>query len=139
MLTREKIESVLRQLNAAENSRPHSTVEETSARIDAVMSPDVHGWRNGVFVPNRAAERESERMGFGALEDYHRDFDQMVIEPPLGSIGWTIRGTFRGRKIVAAGGSIFEFGDDGLIRRYWMYVDPAAFAYRAEYAASLAK
>ena len=64
MVTRETIEAALRQLNAAENSRPTSTVEETSARIDVLMSPDVHGWRNGVAVPDRATERKAERIGF---------------------------------------------------------------------------
>lgn len=139
MVTRETIEATLRQLNEAENGRPQATVEETSARIDKVMSADVHGWRNGVLFPNRAAERDAERIGFGALEDYHRDFDLLVIEPPLASIGWTIRGTFRGRKVEATGASIFEFGDDGLVRRYWMYVDPTGFWYRNEYAASLGR
>lgn len=135
MVTRETIEAALRQLNAAENSRPTSTVEETSARIDVLMSPDVHGWRNGVAVPDRATERKAERIGFGALTDYHRDFDTMVIEPPMAALGWTIRGTFKGRDIVAPGASIFEFGADGLIRRYWMYTNPADFSYRTEYLA----
>src|SRR3546814_1327115 len=45
MVSRETIESRLRQLNEAENSRPHATVEEVSAGIDKVMAPDVHGWR----------------------------------------------------------------------------------------------
>src|SRR3546814_11276661 len=40
MVSRETIESRLRQLNEAENSRPHATVEEVSAGIDKVMAPD---------------------------------------------------------------------------------------------------
>lgn len=130
MVTREQIERTLRQLNEAENSRPHSTVEETSARIDAVMAPGVHGWRGSMHVPDRAAERASEKVAFGALKDYHRDFDIMVIDPPFGSIRWTIRGSFDGRPVVAPGASFFEFNDDGLVVKYWMHIDPADFAYR---------
>jgi hypothetical protein len=137
MVTREAIASALHKLNAAENSRPTSTVEETSARIDAVMSPDVHGWRNGVLVPDRATEKAAERIGFGALVDYHRDFEHMIIDPPMVCITWTIRGTFGGKDVAAPGSSVFEFGDDGLVRRYWMYTNPADFWYRNEYLASL--
>ncbi|MDZ4371183.1 MAG: nuclear transport factor 2 family protein [Phenylobacterium sp.] len=137
MVTRDKIEATLRRLNGAENDRPTSTVEETSARIDAVMAPDVHGWRNGAFVPDRATEKAAERIGFGALQDYHRDFEHMVIEPPMACITWSIKGSFGGKPVVAPGCSVFEFGDDGLVRRYWMYTNPADFWYRAEYLASL--
>jgi hypothetical protein len=136
MVSRDHIADVLRRLNAAENDRPNSTVEATSARIDALMAPGVHGWRAGVTVPDRAAERENERLGFGALEDYHRDFDQMIIDPPMACINWTIRGTYNGRAVVAPGASIFRFDDDGLIAQYWMYVNPDDFAYRREYAAA---
>lgn len=128
MVTRETIASVLRQLNAAENGRPQSTVEETSARLDAVMAPDVHGWRNGALVPDRAAERRGEFGVFTALPDYHRDIEHTIIEPPLASIGWTIRGTLQGREIVAPGSSTFEFDEDGLVRRYWLYADLSVFA-----------
>lgn len=130
MVTREQIEKTLRQLNDAENSRPGSTVEETSARIDAVMAPGVEGWRGSTHVPNRAAERAGEAVAFGALEDYHRDFDIMIIEPPYGSIRWTIRGSFQGNPVVASGASFFEFNDEGKVVKYWMHIDPADFGYR---------
>jgi hypothetical protein len=135
MVSRETIAAALRQLNEAENSRSYSSVEEVSDRIDKVMSPEVHGWKNGVFVPDRAAEREGERIGFSALPDYHRDFEHVVIEPPLACITWKIKGTAEGKPVVAPGSSQFEFGEDGLVRRYWMYTNPADFAYRANYAA----
>ena len=137
MIARDRIEDALRWLNAAENARPTSTVEATSARIDQVMSPRVHGWRNGTFVPDRATEKAAERIGFGALEDYHRDFEHMVIEPPMACITWTIKGSFQGKPVVAPGCSVFEFGEDGLVIRYWMYTNPADFWYRNEYLASL--
>lgn len=130
-MTREQIADILRQLNEAENARPVSTVEETSAKIDALMAPDVEGWRNGVHVPNRAAEKEVEMKAFAALTDYNRQFDRVIIEPPLACIGWTIRGTFQGREVVAPGCSNFEFGGNGLIQRYWMYFNPADFFYRS--------
>lgn len=130
MVTREQIEATLRQLNAAENSRPTSTVEETSARIDAVMAADVSGWRGSKFVPSRAAEKAMELVGFGALPDYHRDFDILLIDPPYGAIRWTIRGSANGQPVEAPGASFFEFDDDGKVKRYWMHIDPADFAYR---------
>ena len=137
MVARDRIANTLHQLNAAENSRPSSTAEETSARIDAVMSPHVHGWRNGTFVPDRASEKAAERIGFGALRDYHRDFEHMVIEPPMACITWTIKGSFNGKEVRAPGCSVFEFNEDGLVQRYWMYTNPADFWYRAEYVASI--
>ncbi|HEY2751883.1 nuclear transport factor 2 family protein [Phenylobacterium sp.] len=136
MVSRDHIAGVLRELNAAENNRPNTTVEATSARIDKLMAPDVHGWRAGVTVPDRAAERENERLGFGALQDYHRDFDQVIIDPPMACINWTIRGSFNGKPVVAPGASIFRFSDDGLIVQYWMYINPNDFSYRREYAAA---
>ena len=139
VLSKETIKRALLRLNAAENSRPTSTVEQTSDRIDAVMAPDVHGWRNGSPVASRAEEREAERIGFGALTDYHRDFEHLIIDAPMACITWAIRGTFGGRDVLAQGTSVFEFRDDGLIQRYWMYVNPADFWYRAEYLAALSK
>jgi hypothetical protein len=130
MVSREQIERALRELNAAENNRPNTSVEETSARIDAIMAPDVSGWKANAFFPNRAAERDSEHAGFSALPDYHRDIHVMIIDPPFACIRWTIKGTAKGKPVVAPGASIFEFNDDGLICRYWMHIDPADFAYR---------
>lgn len=131
MISRDTIESTLRALNAAENDRVNTSVEATSARIDAIMAPDVEGWRNGVHVPSRATEREVERKAFGALVDYHRQFELMIVDPPFAAITWTIRGTFQGQAIAAPGCSNFEFNEDGTVRRYWMYFDPADFSYRA--------
>lgn len=131
MISRDQIEQALRALNAAENDRVNTTVDATSARIDAIMASDVVGARNGVVVANRAAEREVEKKGFGALVDYHRTFELMIIDPPYAAITWTIRGTFGGKPIVAPGCSNFEFNAEGRVQRYWMYFDPADFSYRA--------
>src|SRR3546814_13921846 len=95
------------------------------------MAPDVHGWRGGTPVSNRAAEREVERVAFGTLTDYHRTFDILLIEPPYASLRWTIRGTFQGKAIVAPGASFFKLNEDGLVCESWMHIDPDDFAYRA--------
>lgn len=131
MITEDRIADILRRLNEAENARVHSTVEETMARIDEIMAPDVEGWRNGVHYPNREAEREIERKSFGSLVDYNRTFQHVLIAPPKACIAWTIRGTFGGKQIAAPGCSIFEFNDEGRAIRYWMFFNPADFAYRA--------
>ncbi len=131
MVTRDEIEDALRRLNEAENSRPHSTVEEISAKIDQIMAPDVQGWRNGVHFPSRESEREIEKRAFGALADYNRQFELMIIEPPLACITWTIRGSFLGQEVRAPGCSNFEFNDEGRVSRYWMYFNPADFSYRS--------
>jgi hypothetical protein len=131
MVTREQIIATLRALNAAENDRPQSTLENTSLRIDALMAENVTGSRNGVPVADRAAEREVERKAFGNLVDYNRTFELMIVDPPYACITWTIRGTFQGERIAAPGCSNFEFRDDGRIVRYWMYFNPADFTYRS--------
>jgi hypothetical protein len=131
MISRQEIESVLRELNAAENDRVNTTVEATSARIDRIMAADVEGWRNGVHFPNRESEREIERKAFGALVDYNRQFELVIIDPPLACITWTIRGSFEGQAVAAPGCSNFAFDDEGRVRRYWMYFNPADFAYRS--------
>ena len=131
MISRETIESALRALNAAENDRINTTVEATSARIDAIMAADVEGWRNGVHFPSRDSEREIERKAFGALADYNRQFELVIIDPPHACITWTIRGSFQGQQVSAPGCSTFEFNAEGRVRRYWMYFNPADFSYRS--------
>lgn len=130
MVTREMIERQLHALNAAENDRINTGVEAVSAKIDEIMAPDVEGWRNGVHFPSRASERELEKKAFGALVDYHRTFELMIVDPPYAALTWTIRGTANGVAVAAPGCSNFEFGADGRVRRYWMYFNPADFAYR---------
>ncbi|GLS98860.1 hypothetical protein GCM10007897_02380 [Sphingobium jiangsuense] len=130
MVSRETIERALSALNAAENARAQTSAEEVSAGIDKLMSPDVEGWRNGVHVPDRATERAVETRAFGALPDYFRTIERVIIDPPFAATGWTIRGSFEGQPVEAPGSSQFEFGEDGLIRRYWMNFNPEDFFYR---------
>lgn len=130
MVTREAIAQALRKLNETENARHRTSVEEVSAGIDAIMAPDVVGWRNGAHVPDRASEREVEKKAFGALVDYNREIDRVIIEPPFAAIGWTIRGTYDGQLVEAPGSSQFEFNDEGRVQRYWMNFNPEDFFYR---------
>ena len=132
MVDREQIANALKKLNEAENARPHTTVEAISSVIDSIMAPDVEGWRNGAYVPDRATEREVERKAFGALTDYNREIERTVIDGSHAAIGWTIRGTFDGREVCAPGSSIFEFNDEGRVQRYWMYFNPDDFFYRSK-------
>jgi hypothetical protein len=123
MTDRGEIAKVLRQLNDMENRRPELSVEETIAGIDSVMSDDVEGWSNGAHTPNRAAERENERMLFGAMADYQRKFDRVIIEPPFASVAWTVTATVNDIPISGTGCSNFEVDDTGKIRRTWLYAD----------------
>ena len=132
MTGRDDIARMLRQLNEIENRRPGLSVEETIAGIDSVMADDVEGWTNGVHTPNREAERQTERMLFGVLADYHRTFDRVIIEPPLGSVAWTITATANGTPISATGCTNFEVDENGQIRRYWLYLDGSPFSTLAQ-------
>ena len=99
-VTREQIENLIRRINKAENARPGRTVEETIADIDSLMSPDVEGWLNGEHRPDRTAEREIERILFTILDDYHRDIERIIIDPPFASFTWRIRSAVRGGRKV---------------------------------------
>jgi len=128
-IDRSRIEEVLNSLNEAENRRPNVSVEETIAGIDAVMAADVEGWKNGVVhVPNRDAERQTERVLFTLIADYHRDFERVIIDPPFAVVTWRIRGTAGDRTKEMHGCSVFEINAEGKIRRYWLYLDSAQVA-----------
>ena len=125
-VNREQIEKLIRRINEAENARPTRTVEETIAAIDLLMAPGVEGWANGNHHLNRSAEREYERALFGFLDDYHRDIERIVIEPPFASFAWHV--TSVKHHLEISGCTIMEASDAGLTTRYWMYFDPAPFA-----------
>ncbi|MHA1472063.1 MAG: hypothetical protein ACTSQW_03070 [Promethearchaeota archaeon] len=107
-VTREIIEETLKKLNEAENNRPNTTVEETIAGIDAVSAVDVEGWKNGVHAPNREAERQGERVLFGIMADYHRDFEKVIIDPPYVAVTWKITGTWGDKPAELVGCSIMD-------------------------------
>lgn len=130
MVDRATIEAALNKLNETENARHRTGVEAVSAGIDKIMAPDVEGWRNGAYVPDRASEREVEKKAFGALVDYNREIERTIIDPPFAATGWTIRGTFEGQAVSAPGSSQFEFNEEGRVQRYWMNFNPEDFSYR---------
>ena len=127
-IDRSRIEGVLKQLNEAENRRPNISVEETIAGIDAVMAADVEGWHNGVHHPNRDAERQTERVLFESIADYHRVIEQVIIDPPFVAFTWIARGTAGDKAIEAHGCSVLEVNAEGKIQRGWVYFDPAQTA-----------
>jgi hypothetical protein len=124
-VTREKIENLIRRIFEIENARPTKTVEETIAGIDALMASTVEGWTNGKHCPNRSVEREFERGLFGALEDYHRKIERVIVEPPFASLEWRLTSVKHHLEIL--GCSIWEVNEAGMMARYWIYLDPAPF------------
>lgn len=127
VVDRQDIERTLENLNAAENSRAESGVDEVVAAIDRTMSLSVEGWMNGEHRPDREAERTIERSLFADFPDYRRSIERAIIDPPFAAIAWKICGTSRslGRKVEIAGSSHLEFDGDGRIARYWIFVDPS--------------
>ena len=127
-VTREMIEEAIRNLNQAENSRPNSTVEDTIAAVDAVCAPDFQGRLNNQPFHDRETERQSERMLFNMITDYHRDIEQTIIDPPFVAFTWRIKGTARGKAIDAQGCSVGEISTEGKLRRGSVYSDSAQYA-----------
>jgi hypothetical protein len=125
-VTREQIENLIRQIFEIENARPTKTVEETIAGIDSLMASGVEGWTNGKHCPNRSLEREFERELFGSLDDYHRDIERVLIDPPFASLAWRLTSAKRHLEIL--GCSIWEINETGLMARYWIYLDPSSFS-----------
>lgn len=122
-VTREQIESVVRRINEIENARPTHSVDETIAAIDSVMARGVEGWSNNEHRQNRAAERKIEWVLFEFLDDYHRDIERAVIDPPFVSFAWRIKSAWR--NLDMPGCTILEVNEAGLIVCYWIYPDPA--------------
>lgn len=120
MATRGEIEQTLTTMNAAENS-PELSAEEKSLLIDDLSHPDVEGWANGIFRGGREQEREQEAFLWSAIEDYHREFDRIVIDPPRAAISWRLTGRLGDDAIDLAGSTIFEFDESARIRQFWMY------------------
>ena len=95
IVTKTMIENLIDKLNAAENNRPNSTVEETMASIDAVCAPDFQGRLNNQPFHDREAERQAEKMLFTMIPDYRRIIERKIINPPYVAFEWTMTGTVR--------------------------------------------
>jgi steroid delta-isomerase-like uncharacterized protein len=127
------IRTALIRLNEAENSLASLGVEGVIRRIDAILAPNWEGGANGGPDHSRADEREMERSLFSAFPDYHRVFDDVLIDPPRAAVRWTLTGTHAGefggvaaseQTLRAQGMSLFEF-EAGRVRRSWIYLDTA--------------
>ena len=124
-VSREQIENLIRHLNEVENARPSRTVEETVADIGKLIAHNAEGWINGQRLESIAAEREIERALYGILDDYHRDIERIVVDPPFVSFAWVIRSVRR--NLESSGCSIIEVNDTVQILHSWMFFDPAPF------------
>ena len=124
-VTKTMIENLIDKLNAAENTRPNSTVEETIANIDAVCAPDFQGRLNNQPFHDRETERQGERMLFSMIPDYHRTIGRKVIDPPYVAFEWIITGTLNGEPIESVGCSVGECSEDGLLKEGTVYCDTA--------------
>jgi steroid delta-isomerase-like uncharacterized protein len=128
------IREALMRANRAENDLANIGVEGVIRAVDEFLAPNWEGGGNGQPDHSRADERESERALFTAVPDYHRTFDNIVIEPPFAAVRWTFTGTHShtylglpatGRTVSNTGMSLFEF-EAGRVRRSWIYFDTAA-------------
>ena len=117
--------SANQKIYEAENSRPNLSVEETIERLNELREPDGEIIRNGTIHGNAETEIRGEQYLFTKIPDYHRDYNQVIIDPPFATIAWTIKGTVDGEYAEAHGCSIAEVNEEGKIQRAWMYVDPA--------------
>ncbi len=118
-----KIRQTLMRLNAAENQSLRLGIESKVAAIDATHAPDWEGWSNGNHSANREAERQNEVGLFQLLPDYHRTFDQLIVDPPFAAVLWTARGTsaINGADFFVQGSSVLEFDQAGKVMRSWVH------------------
>jgi hypothetical protein len=125
-VTREQIEDLIKRINEIENARPTQSVDEIVARLSVLYAANIEGWVNGKHIAGRSGMNELDRALFGLLDDYHRDIERIVIDPPFASFDWCMKSARR--NLEARGCSIIEADEAGLILHGWMYFDPAPFA-----------
>jgi hypothetical protein len=119
------INELLKNLNEAENSRPHRSIEETIAAIDSVCAPDFEGRFNNEPLHDRETERQAEKRLFAMMPDYQRTLERVVVDPPYAAFEWIIRGTLNDRHTTIHGCSVIECNEDGLLKRGTVYFDAA--------------
>jgi hypothetical protein len=78
-----------------ENARPNQTVEETVSDIGKLIASDAEEWINGNRLESMDAERELERALYEFMDDYHRDIELMVLDPPFAWFAWRMRSAKR--------------------------------------------
>ncbi len=125
------IRAALTRLNRAENSFATLGLEPMIAVFDDVLADDWEGTTNDGPLHGREEERASERMNWAAFPDYHRNFETVIIEPPLAAVRWTVTGTHTGdfpgfpasgNRVTVTGMSMFEF-QGGRVCRSHLHVD----------------
>ncbi len=124
-VTRELIQNQIRRLNEIENNRPNLSADKIAAKLSALLAENIEGWINGKHISGRSTVDELDRALYELVDDYHRDINRLVIDPPFVSFGWCIKSAKL--NIEAQGCSIVEFDGAGLQVRFWMYFDPAPF------------
>ena len=124
-VTREQIENVIKRINEIENARPTQSADEIVASLSELYSGNIDVWVNGKHLSGRAAVNELDRGLFELVNDYHRDIDHLVIDPPFVSLDWCVKSVRF--SLEGWGCSILEADEAGLILRSWMYFDPAPF------------
>ena len=125
-VTREQIEDLIKRINEIENARPTQSADEIVARLSALFPENIEVWVNGKRIAGRSGVDELDRSLFKLLDDYHRDIEHIVIDPPFASFDWCMKSVKH--NLTGHGCSIIEADEAGLILHSWMYFDPAAFA-----------
>ncbi len=125
-VTRELIEKQIRRLSDIENNRPNQSADEIVVKISALLAENIEGWINSKHVSGRSTVDDLDRALYELLDDYHRDINRLIIDPPFVSFGWCIKSAKH--NMESQGCSIIEFDGAGLQLRFWMYFDPAPLA-----------
>ena len=124
-VTRELIEKQIRKLNEIENDRPNQSAEEITAKLSELLAENIEGWINGNHVSCRSTVDDLDRRLYELVDDYHRDINHLIVDPPFVSFGWCIKSAKH--NMESQGCSIIEFDGAGLQLRFWMYFDPEPF------------
>ena len=125
-LTHEQVENLIKRINEIENARPTQSADEIVARLSELFAENIEVWVNGKCIAGRSGADELDRSLFKLVDDYHRDIEHIVIDPPFASFGWCMKSVKH--NLMGHGCSIIEADEAGLILRSWMYFDPAPFA-----------
>jgi hypothetical protein len=125
VVTRELIEKQISRLNEIENDRSTQSANETVARLSELFAENIEGWVNGKHISGRSAVDELDRALYELVDDYHRDINHLIVDPPFVSFDWCMKSAKH--KLDAQGCSIIESDEAGLHLRSWMYFDPEPF------------
>ena len=125
-VTRDLIEKQIGRLSEIENNRPNKSADEIAVEIGALLAENIEGWINGKHISGRSAVDELDRALYELIDDYHRDINHLVIDPPFVCLDWCMKSAKH--NLEAQGCSIVEFDGTGLQSRFWMYFDPAPLA-----------